>query len=191
MFTRRLLAAAVLAATLTTLTSCKGEDAPASASPEATAPSASSPAPAPSGTPTSSPSPSASPSKDLSADPEPSSDCTPRTLAKGHRMVQLTGAPAGGTVPAREAKFACDPNGGGYAGTGKAARLRLASGATAELSTGAVDHRTATLAQLTAHLTACLRHETVEQPLACSGDLYEITVNGSGDVTHLSELWHS
>ncbi|MFG2827863.1 hypothetical protein ACGFWI_10420 [Streptomyces sp. NPDC048434] len=188
MFTRRLLAAAAVAAALASLTSCKGEDT--DASPEATAssaPAASSPASTPSG----SPAASASPVKDLPIDPEPTSDCTPGKTAKGHRMVQVMAAPAHGALSVRDAKFACDPNGGGYAGTGKAARRPLAAGATAELSTGATGHRTVTVAELTRHLTACLRHDRVEAPLACSGDIYEITADGSGAVSHLREIWHS
>ncbi|WP_328386913.1 hypothetical protein OHS81_25130 [Streptomyces sp. NBC_00400] len=190
MVTRRLLAAAAVAAALATLTSCKGEDV--GASPEATAsaaPDASSPAAAPSGSPA--PSAPASPVKDLPVDPEPSSDCTPATLAEGHRMVQVMGVRPQGALSVREAEFSCDPNGGGYAGTGKAARQPLAPGATAELSTGATGHRTVPLATLTQHLSACLKHDQVKPPLACSGDIYEITVNGSGAVTHLREIWHS
>ncbi|MFF8786989.1 hypothetical protein [Streptomyces sp. NPDC015125] len=197
MFTRRLLAAAAVAAALATLTSCKGEDT--GASPEATAssaPGASSPA-SPASTPSGSPAPSApasapaSPVKDLPIDPEPSSDCTPGKVAKGHRMVQVMGTPSQGALSVREAKFACDPNGGGYAGAGQAARQPLAPGATAELSTGATGHRTVPLATLTEHLTACLKHDQVKPPLACSGDIYEITLTGSGAVSHLREVWHS
>ncbi|QZY15925.1 hypothetical protein [Streptomyces decoyicus] len=194
MFTRRLLTAAACAAALATLTSCKGADT--DASPEATAssaPAASSPAATPSGSPAPSApaSASASPVKDLPIDPEPTSDCTPGKLAKGPRMMQVMAAPSHGALSVREAKFACDPNGGGYAGTGKAARRSLAPGATAELSTGATGHRTVTVAELTRHLSACLRHDQVEPPLACSGDIYEVTVNGSGAVSHLREIWHS
>ncbi|MGW2023773.1 hypothetical protein [Streptomyces decoyicus] len=194
MFTRRLLAAAVCAAALATLTSCKGADTDASAEATASsAPAASSPAATPSGSaaPSAPASASASPVKDLPIDPEPTSDCTPAKLAKGHRMVQVMAAPSHGALSVREAKFACDPNGGGYAGTGKAARRPLAPGATAELSTGATGRRTVTVAELTRHLSACLRHDQVEPPLACSGDIYEITENGSGAVSHLREIWHS
>lgn len=205
MFTRRLLTAAVLAASLATLTSCKGEDT--SAAPDASASAASSPAStptdapgdtrtdAPTGTPGDGPSASASAStsgqKDLPIDPEPSSDCTPAKPAKGHRMVQVTRAPAGGVLPFKQAQFACDPNGGGYAGTGKAGQYRLAAGATAELTTSATGHRTVSLAALSGHLTACLKHDQVKAPLACSGDIYELTLNGSGAVSHLREIWHS
>ncbi|KPC58874.1 hypothetical protein [Streptomyces chattanoogensis] len=197
MFPRRLLAAAAVAAALATLTSCKGEDDAKADAPESSA----SPVPAKSRTadPSAAPSASASASASSQASPpsdpapgtgEPTFDCTPRKLAKGHRMVQITGAPSGGALLAKEAKFACDPNGGGYAGTGKAARFRLASGATAELAIGAVDHRKVTVAQLTEHVNACLKHEPVKQPLMCSGDIYELTVTGSGDVSHVSEVWH-
>ncbi|GES29436.1 hypothetical protein AB0G60_07455 [Streptomyces angustmyceticus] len=199
MFTRRLLAAAAATAALAALTSCKGEDpaaapethASAAASPRSTPTDAES-AP-PTDAPTDGPSPAASASeqKDLPIDPEPSSDCTPARLAKGHRMVQVTGAPAGGRLSAKEARFACDPNGGGYAGAGKAAAYRLAAGATAELTTSATGHRTVPLTTLAGHLTACLKHDRVEPPLACSGDIYELTLNGSGAVTHLREIWHS
>ncbi|MEX2972690.1 hypothetical protein [Streptomyces sp. C184] len=192
MFTRRLLTAAVLAASLATLTSCKGED-PA-ASPETSASPASKPTDAHTAPATDAPSSSASASsgqKDLPIDPEPSSDCTPAKLAKGHRMVQVTRAPAGGQLSVKEAQFACDPNGGGYAGTGKAGQYRLAAGATAELTTSATGHRTVPLATLSEHLTACLKHDQVKAPLACSGDIYELTLNGSGAVSHLREIWHS
>ncbi|MFE2228772.1 hypothetical protein [Streptomyces kronopolitis] len=191
MFTRRLLTAAVLAASLATLTSCKGEDT--SAAPDAHASTASSPASTPTDAPGGDPSASASASgqKDLPIDPEPSFDCTPAKLAKGHRMVQVTGAPAGGVLAVRQAQFACDPNGGGYAGTGKAGRYRLAPGATAELTTGATGHRAVSLTALGGHLTACIEHDQVKAPLACSGDIYELTLNGSGAVSHLREIWHS
>ncbi|MEU8993932.1 hypothetical protein AB0C95_03765 [Streptomyces caniferus] len=199
MFTRRLLAAAAVAATLATLTSCKGED-PA-ASPEGSASAAASPASTPTDAATDGPTDAASPAasasasasgqKDLPIDPEPTSDCTPAKLPEGHRMVQVTRAPAGGQLAVKEATFACDPNGGGYAGTGKAGQYRLAAGATAELTTSATDHRTVPLATLTEHLTACLKHDQVKAPLACSGDIYELTLNGSGAVSHLREIWHS
>ncbi|WP_328742032.1 hypothetical protein OG436_12375 [Streptomyces caniferus] len=197
MFTRRLLAAAAVAATLATLTSCKGED-PA-ASPEGSASAAASPASTPTGAATDGPTDAASPAasasasgqKDLPIDPEPTSDCTPAKLPEGHRMVQVTRAPAGGQLAVKDAKFACDPNGGGYAGTGKAGQYRLAAGATAELTTSATGHRTVPLATLTEHLTACLKHDQVKAPLACSGDIYELTLNGSGAVSHLREIWHS
>ncbi|MEW2436341.1 hypothetical protein AB0952_19625 [Streptomyces caniferus] len=197
MFTRRLLAAAAVAATLATLTSCKGED-PA-ASPEGSASAAASPASTPTDAATDGPTDAASPAasasasgqKDLPIDPEPTSDCTPAKLPEGHRMVQVTRAPAGGQLAVKEATFACDPNGGGYAGTGKAGQYRLAAGATAELTTSATDHRTVPLATLTEHLAACLKHDQVKAPLACSGDIYELTLNGSGAVSHLREIWHS
>ncbi|MEU9111430.1 hypothetical protein AB0D04_06485 [Streptomyces sp. NPDC048483] len=197
MFTRRLLAAAAVATALVTLTSCKGEDDPKAASPEASAssaaPSASHPA-----DPAASPSASAPASSQASppSDPapgtgEPTFDCTPRKLAKGHRMVQITGAPSGGALLAKEAKFSCDPNGGGYIGTGKAARFRLASGATAELALNSpIKRRTVTVAQLSEHVTACVREESVKEPFSCSGDNYEITVNSSGEISHLTEVWH-
>ncbi|MEV6568767.1 hypothetical protein [Streptomyces kronopolitis] len=193
MFTRRLLTAAVLAASLATLTSCKGEDT--AATPDAHVSAASSPASTPTDAPTDAPSASASASasgqKDLPIDPEPSSDCTAPKVAAGHRMVQVTRAPAGGVLAAERAQFACDPNGGGFAGTGKAGRYRLAPGATAELTTSATGHRAVSLAALGGHLTACLRHDQVKAPLACSGDIYELTLNGSGAVSHLREIWHS
>ncbi|WP_433856238.1 hypothetical protein [Streptomyces kronopolitis] len=199
MFTRRLLTAAVLAASLATLTSCKGEDT--TAAPDAHASAASSPASTPTDAPgdartdapTGAPSASASASgqKDLPIDPEPSSDCTAPKVAAGHRMVRVTRAPAGGVLAVKQAQFACDPNGGGFAGTGKAGRYRLAPGATAELTTSATGHRAVSLAALGGHLTACLRHDQVEAPLACSGDIYELALNGSGAVSHLREIWHS
>ncbi|MCB5907066.1 hypothetical protein LIU39_06480 [Streptomyces sp. SF28] len=183
MLTRRLLAAAALAAALATLTSCKSDDTTAAASPRASASSEPSKA--------SGPSASAPASGDKAVDPEPSSDCTPRKVPAGHRTVRVMGASSGGALSVREAEFACDPNGGGYAGTGKAARYQLAAGATAELTTGATTFRTVPTAELARHLTACMKHQPVEPPLSCAGDIYELTVNGSGDVSHIREVWHA
>ncbi|MFG2222001.1 hypothetical protein [Streptomyces sp. NPDC048644] len=190
MLTRRLLAAAALAAALATLTSCKSDDA--TASPGASASSAAS-EPAASSEPSkaSGPSASAPESGDKPVDPEPSFDCTPRKIPAGHRMVQVTAASSGGALSVREAEFACDPNGGGYAGTGKAAHYQLAAGATVELSAGATAYRTVPTAELAGHLTACLKHRPVEPPLSCAGNIYELTVNGSGDVSHVREVWHA
>ncbi|WP_377270416.1 hypothetical protein [Peterkaempfera sp. SMS 1(5)a] len=206
---RSLLATAVLAAALATLTSCKSggtaAGGPAASTPPAASASAaaSTPAAEPSGTPASdtlppdpatSPAavpeaPSATPSDagDLPLDPEPSFDCTEPRLPAGHRVVQVTGAPAGGVLPLRIAAFSCDPDGGGYAGTGKVVRYALAPGATADLAAVSTP-RPVSIAELSRHITACLAHAEVTPPLSCSGDLYDATLT-AGKISHLREIW--
>ncbi|WP_055586426.1 hypothetical protein [Peterkaempfera griseoplana] len=201
---RSLTAAAVLAAALATLTSCRSGGTAASAPPTAAASApVSTQAAEPSGAPapdalpdpaasraavSEAPSAAASGAGDLPLDPEPSFDCTEPRLATGHRVVQVTGVPAGGLLPLRTATFSCDPDGGGYAGTGKAVRYPLAPGATAELAAVSTP-RPVSIAELSRHISACLAHAEVAPPLSCSGDLYEITVT-SGRISDLREIWH-
>ncbi|MFJ6211883.1 hypothetical protein ACIQGZ_00850 [Streptomyces sp. NPDC092296] len=182
---RRLLAMAALAVAVLPLTSCASGDADASGS-TTTGPTTSPPTTAAAAPAAASPTAAVS---DLPLDPEPTFDCTAAQLPAGHRVVQVTAAPVGGVLRARRAEFACDPDGGDYAGTGAAADYRLAAGATAELSTGATTHQAVTLAALTGHLAACLAGKAVPEPFSCSGNLYEIT-GDSGGITRFSEVWH-
>lgn len=198
---RHLLAAAVLAAAVATLTSCTsaGTSTTAAPGPATTAAPATPPAATASTSPArppvssapvpATPSPSASQPGDLPLDPEPSFDCTAEPLPAGHRVVQVTGTPAGGVLQARVAEFTCDPNGGGYTGTGVSRRFPLAPGVTAELS-AAGSYRRVSLVGLGEHISTCLHHGEVQPPLSCSGDLYEITLTGSGAVSDIREIWH-
>jgi hypothetical protein len=198
MSSARLIGAAVLAAGLLTLTSCKadGSSDPSSPSPTPT-PSASASAdagttapatPAGDGSPT-----AASPSgSDLPVDPEPSFDCGVSSPPAGHTIVQVTAAPSSGTLRAQSTTFDCDPNGGNYVGTGPARSYRLATGAVAQLNAGSTDHRTVTLSALSQHISACLQHASVPAPFTCSGNIYDVTVSpSSGEITRISEVWHS
>jgi hypothetical protein len=200
---RNLLAAAVLAAAVAALTSCTSQGAtsaaapgPATSAPAPTAPAPTTPgvtdpvpaSPAPS-SPAAPGAPSASTPGDLPLDPEPSFDCVQHPLAANHQVVQVTGAPAGGSLPARVAKFVCDPNGGGYAGAGAVRRFPLAADVTAELNAAGTYHKVSP-ADLGKHINACLHHGEVQPPLSCSGDLYDITVTDSGAVSDIREIWH-
>ncbi|MFF4650180.1 hypothetical protein [Streptomyces sp. NPDC001380] len=205
----RLLAAAALAAALAALTSCKpgttGTDASSAApAPAATAPGAASTpeasrsAGAPAADPAASDPATADPAAggsssapaDLPLDPEPSADCEAPKLPAGHRMVQVVGAPAAGVLRARTARFACDPNGGGFAGAGPAASYRLAPGAAVDLAVGATGRRRVTLSALERHVGDCLRHVRPAAPLSCSGDVYELALSPAGAVTAVREVWH-
>jgi hypothetical protein len=172
----RLLGAAALATALLTITSCKAGGTSAAA-PVTSAPAASATA-----------SQSAS---DLPVDPEPSDDCGSGDVPAGHKMVELVNPPAQFIVQAKAATFSCDPNGGGYAGTGTAKDYTFATDVVAQLSTGATTHRTVTFDALTAHVRACLQRTAVNEPYSCSGNIYDITVSSSGTITRISEVWHS
>jgi hypothetical protein len=175
---RRLLGAAAVAAALLTLTSCKA-DGTTSASASSSASSAARAT-------------SASPSvSDLPVDPEPSSDCGTGDVSAGHKVVELVNPPAQFIVQAKAATFACDPNGGGYAGTGAAKDYQFATDVVAQLDTGATTHRTVSFDTLTAHVRACLQKSAVDSPYSCSGNIYDITLSSSGTITRISEVWHS
>jgi hypothetical protein len=190
MLSRRLIGAAALAAALLTLTSCKADGTAASSSASSASASAS---PAAASSASADGSVTASPSvSDLPVDPEPSSDCGTGDVPAGHEVVELVNPPAQGIVQAKAATFACDPNGGGYAGTGAAKDYTFATDAVARLSTGATTHRTVGLDALTAHVRACLHLAgVVEEPYSCSGNIYDITVSSAGTITRISEVWHS
>lgn len=177
---RRLLGAAALAAALLTLTSCQADDPTAAASSPAAASSAS---------------PTAATSEPgvvgHSIDPEPSDDCGTGDVPAGHQMVELVNPPAQFIVQAKTATFSCDPNGGGYAGTGTAKDYTFATDVVAKLNTGATSLSTVTYPELTAHVRACLNNTGVKSPYSCSGNIYDIVLSPSGTVTEISEVWHS
>ncbi|MFE2427207.1 hypothetical protein ACFXJ5_10695 [Streptomyces sp. NPDC059373] len=175
---RRLLGAAALAAALLTLTSCKADGTTAASASASSSPS--------SAAATASPSVS-----DLPVDPEPSSDCGTGDVPAGHKVVELVNPPTQFIVQAKAAAFACDPNGGGYAGTGAAKDYQFATDVVAQLDTGATTHRTVSFDTLTAHVRACLQKSAVDSPYSCSGNIYDITLSSSGTITRISEVWHS
>jgi hypothetical protein len=177
---RSLLGAAALAAALLTLTSCKADGTTAASGTASSSPSSSA-------------APTASPSvSDLPVDPEPSSDCGSGDVPAGHEVVELVSPPAQFIVQAKATTFACDPNGGGYAGTGAAKDYQFATDVVARLDTGATTHRTVGFDALTAHVRACLHLAgAVEEPYSCSGNIYDITLSSAGTITRISEIWHS
>jgi len=184
---RRLLSAALSAAAVVSLAACKAGDTSASA-PVAPASSA----PAPSAPASSAPASSASddPADGPSIDPEPTFDCSTPDLPAGQQVVQITAAPSGATLQAKQAVFGCDPNGGGYAGTGAAKQYAVADGASAELSTGSTEHRTVPLAELYRHIGDCLGGNPVHPPYFCTGEIYKLSLDASGRVTGISQVWH-
>jgi hypothetical protein len=168
---RRLLGTAALAATLLTLTSCQAHGSTTAGA-----------SPSPSSSPTASP---------ATASAEPSDDCGTGDIPAGHQMVELVNPPAQFIVQAKPATFSCDPNGGGYAGTGTAKDYTFATDVAAKLNTGATGLSTVTYAELTAHVRACLNNTGVKSPYSCSGNIYDIVLSPSGTVSEISEVWHS
>lgn len=200
MSSRRLVGAAVVAASLLTLTACKAGSSPGpSTTTPAASPNSASATPTPSAVGSTSAGSSAAGSTSAGSstdggppvDPEPTFDCGESKPPAGHKMVQVTAPPSSGSLQAQSTKFSCDPNGGSYVGSGPAAHYRLAAGVVAQLNAGSTEHRTVTVSVLSQHISACLKHASVPAPFTCSGNVYDITVSPSGEISRISELWHS
>lgn len=172
MSTRRLLHAGILAAAVLTLAAC-GPDDPAAAPDSA-------------GT-TAATSPSAG-----ASDPDagPSADCPPPKAVAGHQHVHVTAKPAGTTLKAQLAKFACDPNDGHYEGTGATKTFTFAAKVTARVTQGSGAYKTVTLPALSQHINDCLTGATVEPPNFCAGNIYDITLDPTAHITTITEIWH-
>ncbi|MFD7918224.1 hypothetical protein ACFV3R_03210 [Streptomyces sp. NPDC059740] len=190
---RSLSSAVLLAAALATLTACGPDrsDQKADAAPSAPAttaqPSATDSADGPS------PTASAPATDGAPASSEPGPACTPGLKWDGGKVVTVSGEPSsGGALSAHLTTYVCDPNGGHYQAAEGEVRYRLTAGATGLLAAGdPTKFRTVGRAALLDHITACLRRESVPAPLSCSGDTYQLTLDGQGRVTRMREIWHS
>ncbi|WP_052681476.1 hypothetical protein [Saccharothrix sp. ST-888] len=210
---RPLVAATLLATAVLTLTACgsDGKKAATAGSVSAAASAGSVVASAPpSGSAATSTTASTSASASASAKPtashsatarptstgKPTEDCTTAAQRPGHRVVNILGADVGASeVSATATKFICGPdvdNDGYYQSAGSPAAFRFASGAQGELVVldDRVGERAVPLPQLLQHADACGHHRPVDRPYSCFGGNYDVTVDGSGRITHITELYH-
>ncbi|MFD9129905.1 hypothetical protein [Kitasatospora sp. NPDC059571] len=202
MSARRLLATAALLATATlAVTACDpnnpGADAPpATAAPSASASSSAQPTASaqPSGKPSAKPTTAHSGSAKPTGKGTPTADCTTAAQHPGHKVINVTAATAT-QVTATPTRFVCGPtidDDGYYQPIGGTASYTFAPGATAELFVqgDASGPRSVPLTQFANHAGDCAHQRPVPEPYSCFGGNYDITVDGSGRITKISELYH-
>ncbi|MFF0739056.1 hypothetical protein ACFYVL_01540 [Streptomyces sp. NPDC004111] len=137
--------------------------------------------------------PSGKPSADEGSSGEPANDCgNAPVLPAGHKMVAITAPPSKGSMTAQDTRPTCTPNDWIYQGQGEAKYYLFAPKVKAELSAGPGSTKTVPVGELWAHAGDCLTNQaTVKSPYSCSGNIYDITLDGEGNVTTIKEVWHS
>lgn len=136
--------------------------------------------------------PSGEPSAGGSSSGEPANDCgkSPK-LPAGHKMVQIAEPPSKGSMSAQDAQPTCTPNDWIYHGQGKAKYYLFAQKVKAELSAGPGATKTVPVGELWTHAGDCITNQAaVESPYSCSGNIYDITLDGEGNVKTIKEIWH-
>ncbi|MDH6576491.1 hypothetical protein [Kitasatospora sp. MAP5-34] len=123
----------------------------------------------------------------------PAMSCTQPVPAAGHKIVMPVRRPTQDTLDAKAVKFVCDPNDGHYEGTGTEKPYLFAPTVKAQLATGADQFKTVIVGDLWMHIGDCLSGgTTVQPPLSCSAyPAYEITLDSSGKINAIKEIWHS
>lgn len=187
---RPLAATALLATAVLTLTSCYATaDPEPEPSPSVAASAGTSAAPTASAATTVPAAPAASASA-------PAADCTAAAQHPGHEVIKADAATAA-RVTATGATYVCGPDvtdDGYYRASGSAADHPFAAGATAELvstaGSGGVATAAVPLATLVSHINDCAAQRGVAEPYGCFGGFYDITVDGSGAITAISEVYH-
>ncbi|MER5641507.1 hypothetical protein ABT095_31770 [Kitasatospora sp. NPDC002227] len=115
--------------------------------------------------------------------------CKPdKPVAPGHKVVVATKAATTSTLYAQDGVFDCGkaPDYGWWP-KGDEKTYTILPTAKAQLA-GAEGNKTVTLAQLVAHLTACVTN-TGDTSSCGSGKTYDIALDSSGKVTGLTELF--
>ncbi|MFJ9849057.1 hypothetical protein [Streptomyces sp. NPDC101150] len=189
--TRRLLCTLGLVALLGTgVTACGPEDAPGG---DAADPGASA-----------QPSQSAQQSVSTRRSPDPargddssrapgSGDCgRPPKLPAGHKMIEIATPPKQDSMTAKDAEPSCTPNDWIYHGQGAAKYYLFSPGEVkAEVSTGPGSFTSVVVGELWNHVSDCMTDmSAVKAPYTCSGNIYDITLDGEGKVKTIKEIWH-
>ncbi|MER5638498.1 hypothetical protein ABT095_16245 [Kitasatospora sp. NPDC002227] len=207
MSARRLLTTTVLAAaTLTlTLTACDPATPSAPASTAAAPVVTASPVTAPS-TPTSATTPATTPKPEKTstkptAKPSsstPAADCTANAQHPGHKVINATvawGSPD--RIGANATRFVCGPdvdNDGYYEAVSPNSEYRFAAGAQAVLiGPGAkgIESKPVPLSRLLQQINTCTSHSNAPgSEYGCYGNMYDITLDPSGKITTITELFH-
>ncbi|MFB9367209.1 hypothetical protein [Kitasatospora albolonga] len=107
------------------------------------------------------------------------------------KYVQAVKPPKQDTLYVKDAKFVCDPNDGHYEGAGADKTYMFATTVKAQISTGAGNVKTVPVGELWQHIGDCLVDRAqVKDPYSCSGGIYEISLDGTGKITSIREVWH-
>ncbi|MFI1971733.1 hypothetical protein BLA24_19855 [Streptomyces cinnamoneus] len=120
-------------------------------------------------------------------------DCgQPPKLPAGHKMVEIAVPPSKGSMSAKDAKPTCTPNDWIYHGQGEAKYYTFTAGEVkAELATGSGSTKTVPVGELWMHAGDCMTDTSaVKSPYSCSGNIYDITLDGEGKVKTIKEIWH-
>ncbi|WP_354641651.1 hypothetical protein [Kitasatospora camelliae] len=190
MSSRKLLLAVVAATAALTLTACEGDGSDtAGAQGAPTTAAATSSAAAPSTAPTASKSTAAKPTAakptggaTRTADPS----CAPK-LSAGHKVVKVTKHATATQLFAADTVYECKMPDQGWWENGPEKTYPVAANAKAVLS-DAGKKPAVPVAKLVEHLNKCL--DGTKDTYQCdTGTEYEITVDGSGKVTAIEELW--
>ncbi|MFF4582527.1 hypothetical protein [Streptomyces sp. NPDC001389] len=123
----------------------------------------------------------------------PGGDCgQPPKLPAGHKMVEPVAPPSKGSMSAKDAQPTCTPNDWIYHGKGEAKYYLFAAGEVkAELATGSGSTKSVPVGELWMHAGDCMTNPSaVKAPYSCSGNIYDITVDGEGKIDSIKEVWH-
>ncbi len=186
--TRRIIGTFALVAALGTIAACGPEEASAGAAGSSSGASGSSAQP--------STQPSAKPSAKQPAGGgstgEPGNDCgQPPKLPAGHKMVEPAAPPSKGSMSAKDAQPTCTPNDWIYHGKGEAKYYTFTEDVKAELATGSGSTESVPVGELWMHAGDCMTNQSaVKAPYSCSGNIYDITVDGEGKIKTIKEVWH-
>ncbi|WP_329582737.1 hypothetical protein OG500_22135 [Kitasatospora sp. NBC_01250] len=135
--------------------------------------------------------------KPTAAAPTPGSDCTAAANHPGHKVINATvawGDP--NRIGANATTFVCGPdvpNDGYYQAVAPNTGYTFAPGAKATLLGRYVSTDPSTAVSITdllTHINQCVQHPGADGPHLCYGNNYDITVNGAGQITTITELYH-
>ncbi|GAA2151126.1 hypothetical protein GCM10009760_46140 [Kitasatospora kazusensis] len=92
-------------------------------------------------------------------------------------------------------KFVCGPNvpdDGYYQAITQDASYKFAAGAKASLVGNYVSEgrKDVSITDLLTHIDHCTSNPSGQQPYSCYGNMYDITVDGSGLITTIAEIYH-
>ncbi|WP_327068417.1 hypothetical protein [Kitasatospora sp. NBC_01302] len=129
--------------------------------------------------------------------PTPTPDCTAAANHPGHKVINATvawGDP--NRIGANATTFVCGPdvpNDGYYQAVAPNTGYTFAPGAKATLLGRYVSTDPSTAVSITdllTHINQCVQHPGADGPHLCYGNNYDITVNGAGQITTITELYH-
>jgi hypothetical protein len=130
----------------------------------------------------------------------PSSDCTAQAAANlgGAVVVQATdnGYATHIWMKAEPTKFVCGPDvpdDGYYAATSPTTEYRFATGAQAVLlgrGAAGIQEQTVPVSRLLQQINTCTGHPADATEFSCYGNMYDVTLDPSGKITTITQVYH-